>query len=507
MHTSTSSLPMCSRPPDRQVRPRLAPLALALIVIGLTSITAQVLIIREIGAVFYGNELSMGIILAVWLLSVAAGAWLPGHFVDHVGRSDSLLSLGLAAAGLLPIFQLLFIRTARWWLNLTPGALAGLGNITLTIVIVLFPLCFCLGLLFRLGARLFAESGQSVAAAYAWEAAGAALGGILFAFVLARWGNSFGIALLLATVNWGAASYVQMRSRFIVSRYVYFLSSILGLMAVLLASDSWNHTSLCWQYPNLLFAADSVYGRVAVTGRDSQRVFYENGLVMFDTQSLAAEETVHLPLLAHPSPHRLLLMGGGVGGSLREALKHPLESIDYVELDALIIETAHQFLPPEDAKWLDDPRVNIINQDGRVYLSIGQNDRPTPRDRSTPATQYDTIVIDLPEPSTGQLNRFYTLEFYRLARAVLAPNGILAFGLPSSENYLNRELRRRNGSIYATLREVFPHVIILPGDRNVFLASGIPISDNPEIWTARLYERGLQTKQVNSPYLRFLLTT
>ena len=467
----------------------------ALVAVGLTSVIAQVLLIREIGAVFYGNELSMGVVLAIWLLGVAAGAWLLGRAADRVRAGAAALALGLALIGLLPIVQLLLIRTARWWLNLTPGALAGLDTIALAIVIVLSPLCVCLGFLFRLGARLFDQSGRPVAAAYVWEAIGAALGGVLFTFVLAPWGNPFGVALLLTAANWAAASGLctgQPQRRPICA--IYLLGAVACLLGAALPAAGWNFSTLRWHYPNLLFAADSVYGRIAVTGQDSQRVFYENGLVMFDTQSLAAEEIIHPALLAHPHPERVLLMGGGVGGGLREALKHPLASLDYVELDPLIVETAARFLPPQDALWLRDPRVNIVNQDGRRYLSAVQ-------------ARYDVIIVDLPEPSTGQLNRFYTVEFYRLARARLSPNGILAFGLPSAENYLNRELRRRNGSIYATLRDVFAHIVVLPGDRNIFLASDAPIAADPDVWAARLEERQVRVKQVTAPYLRFLFTT
>ena len=471
-------------------------LASALAAVGLTSVIAQVVLIREIGAVFYGNELSMGVVLAVWLLSVAAGTWLLGRPADRIKDGPMALALGLVVSGLLPILQLLLVRTARWWLNLTPGALAGLDTIALAIVVVLSLLCVCLGFLFRLGARLFDESGRPLAAAYVWEAVGAALGGVLFTFVLVRWGNPFGVAFLVAAANWTAAFGLctgYSRRRAICA--LCLLGAIACLLAAALPAAEWNFSTLRWQYPSLLFAADSIYGRVAVTGQDSQRVFYENGLVMFDTQSLAAEEVIHPALLAHSNPGRVLLMGGGVGGGLREALKHPLATLDYVELDPLIVETASRFLPIEDALRLYDPRVTVINEDGRRYLS------------AVVQAQYDVIIIDLPEPSTGQLNRFYTSEFYRLARARLAPNGILAFGLPSAENYLNRELRRRNGSIYATLREVFAHIVVLPGDRNIFLASDVPIAADPEVWAARLEERQVQAKQVTAPYLRFLFTT
>ena len=489
---------------------KLNPLAGAMLVTGLTSVIGQVLLIREIGAIFYGNELSMGIILAVWLLWVAAGSWLPGRFVDRQRWGPQSLALVLAVVGLFPILQLLLIRTARLWLNITPGAMVSLDNITIAIVIVLGPFCFSLGLLFRLGARLMAESGDSVGQAYVWEASGAALGGILFTAIFVRWVNPFSIALLLGTLNWGVAFWVwtwkKIEGKSPV-KYAFVVGTLLWCVAALLQGNTWNLTTLRWQYPDMIFTGDSVYGRLTITGHETQRVFYENGLVMFDTQSLTAEETIHPPLLAHPAPRRLLLIGGGVSGGLREALKHPLQSVDYVELDPLTIDAAREFLPPEDAALLEDPRVNVIQSDGRGYLAARTQALTALFEQGSPPPSYDVIVIALPAPSTGQINRFYTKEFFELAQSALGTDGILALGLPSAENYLNRELRRRNGSVYDTLKSVFPYVLMLPGDRSTFLASASPIVDDAELWVDRLSDRHIATRHVTEPYLRFLLTT
>jgi spermidine synthase len=117
------------------------------------------------------------------------------------------------------------------------------------------------------------------------------------------------------------------------------------------------------------------------------------------------------------------------------------------------------------------------------------------------------VILDLPEPSTGALNRFYTEEFFREVRAVLNPGGILALGLPAAENYWSPELARRNGSIYHTLRAVFPNVLALPGDTTYFLASADPLEADPDLWGRRLAERGIPTRWVTASYIRYLFTT
>ena len=99
---------------------------------------------------------------------------------------------------------------------------------------------------------------------------------------------------------------------------------------------------------------------------------------------------------------------------------------------------------------------------------------------------FDVVILDLPEPATGALNRFYTREFFSEVRAVLNPGGVFALGLPSAENYWSPELARRNGSVYHTLRAVFPKVTVLPGEHNFFLSSDVPLQTDVDVLTERL---------------------
>ncbi|MCX7856075.1 MAG: hypothetical protein N2556_08945, partial [Anaerolineae bacterium] len=188
------------------------------------------------------------------------------------------------------------------------------------------------------------------------------------------------------------------------------------------------------------------------------------------------------------------LIGGAAAGNLREALRHPVAHVTVGESDPLLLRAARLYLPPDEAAVLDDPRVTVILADGRRFI---QTARQT----------FDVVILDLPEPSTGALNRFYTEEFFREVRAVLSPGGILALGLPAAENYWSPELARRNGSVYQTLRAVFPHVLALPGDTTYFLASADPLEADPALWGERLAERGIPTRWVTAAYIRYLFTT
>ncbi len=88
-----------------------------------------------------------------------------------------------------------------------------------------------------------------------------------------------------------------------------------------------------------------------MVGTEGSRSVYENGVVLFNVPDpAAAEEAVHYALLEHPSPRSLLLIGGGLNGSIAQALRHPtLERVDYVELDPAILDLAREYFPNE---WL-----------------------------------------------------------------------------------------------------------------------------------------------------------
>ena len=207
----------------------------------------------------------------------------------------------------------------------------------------------------------------------------------------------------------------------------------------------------------------------------------------------AAEEAVHYALLEHPAPRQLLLIGGGVNGSIAQALKHPtVERIDYVELDPALIDMARQFFPVQSAPVVSDPRVHVHYADGRYYLK-------------TVGDTFDVIILNVPDPQTAQLNRFYTAEFFRSARDHLASGGLLALQLRSSEDYISPDLAEFLRCIHHTLREVFPYVVAVPGETIHFFAATRPdvLTDNPQTLIARLQERNLKTQYVREYFIPF----
>jgi len=186
------------------------------------------------------------------------------------------------------------------------------------------------------------------------------------------------------------------------------------------------------------------------------------------------------------------MLGGGLGGAVEEALKHGPAQIDCVEVDPALTETVTAHLPPQRRAPLRNPAVRIITDDPRRFLQAGG--------------LYDLILIGMPEPSSGQANRFYTLEFFRLCRARLKTGGIAALRIPASENRWTPQMTERAVSIDGALKASFEHVLFIPGDTDVVTASAASLPVDPRVLIERTRERGIRSRLISEHFLRYLLT-
>ena len=147
-----------------------------------------------------------------------------------------------------------------------------------------------------------------------------------------------------------------------------------------------------------------------MTESHGQYNFIESGVPLFSTHNPEqVDETVHFAMAQRPEAKRILLIAGGVAGTAQELLKYGVEAVDYVELDPLIVEAGRRFVPES----LGDPRIRIQDGDGRLFVQQTQH-------------RYGVVIADLPDPSTSQLNRFYTAEFFEQVQRVLTEGGCSA---------------------------------------------------------------------------------
>ncbi len=482
-----------------QRRPATAPVVAALL--GFTAVAGQIVLLREIIVLFSGNEISMGIALTAWLVWTAAGSSFAGRMTrGRMHPRDAVAVLECLTGGsLAPTIWML--RAGRAMFQTVPGELIGPLPMLLAALVGLSVFCMLSGSLFVMAARLYQQecmTSERLATSYAYllEAIGSGVGGILTSVLLLRYFGSFQIAMIVAVLNIGVAVSVFFHFRrgkasAIGLACVAFAIPLVAYVAPLMDRSA---EQRMWQGFQVVESRSTIYGTWTVVGTGELRTIYGNGLKIASIpDEAAAEEAVHYALLEHPAPVRVLLIGGGANGSIAQGLQHPtVRRIDYVELDPALVEMARHLSFGEAARSFSDPRVRVHFADGRLWL------------KST-AEKFDVIVLDLPDPQTAQLNRFYTEEFFRSAQEHLEPGGLVGFEVESSEETISPELGEYLRCIRRTVGEVFPFVAVIPGEITHFFAAtrADVLTEDPQVLIARLRSRGLHTRYVREYFIPF----
>jgi spermidine synthase len=269
----------------------------------------------------------------------------------------------------------------------------------------------------------------------------------------------------------------------------------LALVLALTASGTFDRLSMRarWKELGYITHVNSRYGRIVAASVGSEMSIYESGVLAASAPDrLVAEETAHLPMLQHPDPRRVLLLGGGLGGATGEILKHPSVAVlDYVELDPEILRLARTAFGPPMLEGLDDPRVKVHFGDARFFVKRASG-------------EYDVVILGVPDPETAQLNRFYTAECMREIRRLLGDSGVLGLSVTSTENYIAEEQADLLAGLSATVRSAFHSVLLLPGDPCHIIASDSDrfLTRDPDTLIERIRDRSLDVAYVREYYLR-----
>lgn len=444
---------------------------LAFLLMGFTFTITQAIMVRELMVAFLGNELSIGLVLGCWLILEALGSLLMARFILRFSFPGLYPALQVLLALVLPL-SLVAAFSIRTILGAVPGEGLGAGVMSLASFLILLPIGIVDGAMFTAGSEAFTRyTGKGVPAVsevYVLEALGGIAGGVTFTFLFSGF-LSFRTILLLVILNLVSAfSLVGFRDK--------KASSVIGMLLVIAVAlmlpgpNSAIERALIgtqWKGYEVVFYGNSVYGNVTVIRLGEQYTLFSSGIPIITTpfpDLNFVQDLAHIPLLFTREKKRCLIISGGAGGLIRELLKYPWERIDYAEIDPLLLKALRSIRSPLTEEELSSPVVKVHYLDGRLLIRKEASLENPPL--------YNLIIVNLPYPSTLQLNRFYTREFFLLARKVLADEGVLVVMAPGSLTYLSPSMRNLNLSLYATLKEVFPYVFPVPGDElNLWLAS------------------------------------
>ena len=163
-----------------------------------------------------------------------------------------------------------------------------------------------------------------------------------------------------------------------------------------------------------LFSRQSDYQRIDIFETpEFGRVLTLDGNVMLTERDefIYDEMITHVPMAVHPLVKKVLVIGAGDGGVIRELTRYPeIEHIDMVEIDPLVVEVCRKYLP-KTACRLDDPRLSIHYEDGLKYVRFKEN-------------EYDLIIVDSTDPF-GPGEGLFTREFYGNCYKALKEDGIM----------------------------------------------------------------------------------
>jgi len=486
-------------------------LKVSLLIMGLSGIIAQIILLRELLISFLGNELTLGIILANWLILVAIGSFIIGKSVEKVKRKLEIFVLFQLSFSVALPFTIYLSRIFKNILLATPGEGLGFGPIFYSSLLILLPVTLPLGALFTYGCKLYSQyirkDVSSIGKVYVLESIGSIIGGLLMTFLLIQYLNSFEIAFIISLTNTLISTFLLWPksgfSKAAFQKALWILSILLSfLFAYSLlpqTSNSIHQSSIHsqWKNLNVIHNENSIYGNITITKRGEQFTFFTNGIPSITTpvpDIASIEDFIHFSMLFHEKPESVLILSGGAGGMIHEVLKYPVTQVNYVELDPLLLKLVQNFSTPLTQSELSDKRVKIHYTDGRFFVK-GTQDR------------FDIIFIGLSAPQELQTNRLFSVEFFATAKRKMNPNGIIVLTLPGSLTYISPELRDLNGCILDTLKSVYRSVKIIPGDVNLYLASDSSQLEKVTIeeMIKRLEARRIKTSLFTKSYIEYRL--
>ena len=408
--------------------------------------------------------------LAAFLSGIAGGSWL---FALLAGRRrlrpEAFAWLQLAIGGSVLALVPAFERLPLWFLTAfqfsqDPGYIQTL-QFGLSVAVMLAP-TLLIGATFPCAVRILAQGmgrvGSDTGWIYAVNTAGSILGvsaaGFLGVPALGiQWTMRIGIGLNLAV---GAAILLCGGGRSTLRRTLGLAAAAAAAAAAVLL-PLWNPALMSsgvavygrmylpllrsgeflrseWS-PRLLSYRDGIGATVTVHQDGPQRLLRVNGKTDAGNRRDMHTQlfTGHLPMLLHPAPKRVLVIGLGSGVTAGAVAQYPAEQIDIIEIEPAVIE-ASRYFEAENRRVLSDPRVRMIVADGRNFLQ-------------TTRTRYDVIISEPSNPWIRGLATLFTREFFALAKSRLAPGGLMLQWI-QSYSLAPEDLRM----VVATFRTAFP---------------------------------------------------
>lgn len=208
-------------------------------------------------------------------------------------------------------------------------------------------------------------------------------------------------------------------------------------------SPLWPGQAFSLEADKVLFQGKSKFQDVIVfQSKNYGRVLVLDGAIQLtERDQFSYQEMIaHTPLMAHPNPKRVLVIGGGDGAVISQLVKYKeVEEIVLCEIDEVVIEKSKEFFPQFNNGW-NDERVSVVVRDGFEYLKQMKD-------------HFDVIIVDSSDPNEGPAETLFSLEFFTLLRDALSEEGVICTQAECMWLHL-----KFIGNLLSQARTLFPQV-------------------------------------------------
>jgi len=487
---------------------------------GLTSLIYEVAWFRLLTLILGASAYAFSMMLLAFLIGIGAGGWKAGKFADRLfeqgGKRRVLmgffcvqLAIAVFAWGAMYTYSELpwfFTKLYHVTWSFPQGFFIGQVLIAMAVMV---PATFCMGVSFVLLVRAVTEDedhiGRPVGLIYASNTAGAVLGATLTGLWFLPALHISGTVVLAIALNMTTAAVaVVLVARHSTWNFAKSLSVIvLGLSCaiglLLLVKPPWNPllmSSGTYKYASdignpsrkgvldfcvtpyeLLYYAEGVSSIVTVAKSKKTGALWlaNNGKIDASTgRDMPTQLLVsHLPFFYHQDPKDVLVIGFAAGFSAGAVTQHPGPTkLDFVEIEPRVITSSHYF-DAFNNRPLDDPRANLLLNDGRNHVMLTAED------------SYDIIISEPSNPWLTGVSNLFTAEFYELGKSRLKPGGVWSQWI---QIYGMQEDDMR--TMLSTFADAFPyvHLYLTIADADMVLVG----SEAPLKMSADVFERRIE---------------
>lgn len=431
---------------------------------GFCAMAYEVIWTKLLGLIVGPTTYSFSIVLVTFILGLGLGSIIFGWLADKVKAPIWLLIATQVAAGIfvLVISQLLgnsqFFFAKMIFTFQNHFALLSLTKAAILFLFMILP-TLCLGATFPLVGKIYTQSvstvGSSLGFAYMVNTVGAVLGSFCAGFVfIPLIGKENGLSLVIGLqllIPLVVASIILVKNRENTLKKSFLVAVAIAGLVLCLFLPVWNRHGLAhgryhrFEYFKKALTENGwwkslLYGSGIMNSLSTgELVYYGDGIGGFttvtkhinalgradyslsnsgkaDASSFADMPTqtltAHFPMIIHPNPKTVMVLGLASGITCGEVLYYPVEKLDILEISNKVVAASHLFRPWNN-NVLSDPRSNLIVQDGRAHLQLTNQ-------------TYDVIISEPSNPWMAGLSALFTYDFFSLAKDRLNNEGIFA---------------------------------------------------------------------------------